>query len=262
MQRPFYPEGRELSHVYVLHPPGGIVAGDELRINIAVAQDAHALLTTPGAGKLYRSAAGVALVRQSLSVARGASLEWFPQETIAFNGARADMATRIALQSGATFIGWDLICLGRPRAGEIFSSGALRTAVELWRDDLPLWIDRGLLAPHADSARDILRQPWGLHDSPVLGTFFAVPASANDGAHESGQQLLTLVREQWSEVLAAAVEHSTTRRCSVTLVDGVLVCRYLGHSTEEVRALFMKLWALLRPLLIGRAICPPRVWNT
>ena len=30
VQRPFYPEG-ELAHVYLLHPPGGIVAGDRSR---------------------------------------------------------------------------------------------------------------------------------------------------------------------------------------------------------------------------------------
>ena len=29
IQKPFYPEG-EVCHVYLIHPPGGIVGGDEL----------------------------------------------------------------------------------------------------------------------------------------------------------------------------------------------------------------------------------------
>ncbi|HSP31384.1 MAG TPA: urease accessory protein UreD, partial [Halomonas sp.] len=56
VQRPFYPEGRDQAcHVYVLHPPGGLVSGDALTINARVASGAHALLTTPAANKLYKA---------------------------------------------------------------------------------------------------------------------------------------------------------------------------------------------------------------
>jgi len=98
LQKPLYPEGEGVCHAIVLHPPGGIAGGDELEIAARVGEGAHALLTTPGAGKWYRSAG--AWARQSLGfeVARGACLEWLPQETIVFDGALAGMRSEVRLE--------------------------------------------------------------------------------------------------------------------------------------------------------------------
>ena len=55
VQRPFYPEGPEVCHTYLLHPPAGIAAGDRIEAAVSVEEGAHVLLTTPGAAKWYRS---------------------------------------------------------------------------------------------------------------------------------------------------------------------------------------------------------------
>ena len=55
IQKAFYPEGRDCAHLYLLHPPAGIVSGDELRVGIDVQQNAHTLITTPGAKRFYRA---------------------------------------------------------------------------------------------------------------------------------------------------------------------------------------------------------------
>ncbi len=86
VQRPFYPEGGRFCHVYVLHPPGGVVGGDELRLDVDVAGHAHALVTTPAAGKFYRSRGPRALQLQILRVAPHASLEWFHWRTSSTTG--------------------------------------------------------------------------------------------------------------------------------------------------------------------------------
>src|SRR5258706_5805989 len=62
VQRPFYPEATTLSdtgsdepcHAYIVHPPGGVVCGDELRIDVQAQPQALPLLTTPATGQVYR----------------------------------------------------------------------------------------------------------------------------------------------------------------------------------------------------------------
>jgi hypothetical protein len=89
VQKALYPEGPAVCQAIVLHPPGGIAGGDRLEIVLAAGPGAHAQLTTPGAGKWYRS--GGRRARQSLHVRvdEQAIVEWLPQETIVFDGAEA-----------------------------------------------------------------------------------------------------------------------------------------------------------------------------
>src|SRR6187551_1093438 len=87
VQRPFYPEGG-ICHVYLLHPPGGIVGGDSLELQVDAGQGSHALITTPAATKFYRAGPHPrAVLRQNLLV-KDAVLEWLPQEAIVFDGAK------------------------------------------------------------------------------------------------------------------------------------------------------------------------------
>src|SRR3569623_3774405 len=109
VQRPFFPEGAGVCHIYVLHPPGGVVGGDELEIDVAVRAGAHALITAPAAGKFYRRAGAPARQPQLLRVAAAAALEWLPRENIVFDGARAELCTRVELAEGARFIGWEIM---------------------------------------------------------------------------------------------------------------------------------------------------------
>ena len=67
VQRPFYPEGG-VCHVYILHPPAGMVGGDILETDVEVAAGASALITTPASAKIYRSAGPVAAIHQKLAV--------------------------------------------------------------------------------------------------------------------------------------------------------------------------------------------------
>jgi len=87
VQKAFYPEGRDLAHLYLLHPPGGLVSGDSLTITANVSEDSHALITTPGAGRIYgaRKSAHTQTQLNQLHVASGASLEWFPMETLMYS---------------------------------------------------------------------------------------------------------------------------------------------------------------------------------
>src|SRR6185369_4219301 len=128
-------------HVCVLHPPGGIVSGDQLDFDVRVGVGARALVTTPSATKIYRSDGRRAAQRTRLSVARGAALEWLPQETIIFDGARVDLQTTVSLEEGAVFIGWDVQCLGRPAIAERFTSGECKSGLEISRAGRLLFLE-------------------------------------------------------------------------------------------------------------------------
>ena len=121
VQRAFYPESNDLAHVYLLHPPGGIVAGDQLTVRVHVAPGARALVTTPAATKFYRSEGRVAEQTQLLRVSEGASLEWLPQETIVFGSAQVSTKTRVELEPGGT-----LLRLGHGLSGPRRFGGSLR----------------------------------------------------------------------------------------------------------------------------------------
>ena len=119
VQKPFYPETNGTCHVYILHPPGGVVGGDRLNISVDVNSNAHALITTPAAGKFYRSAGPIAVQKQIIKVAPKAILEWFPSENILFSGSKAQIETKVELAHDSHFVGWEISCLGRP-ASEMF----------------------------------------------------------------------------------------------------------------------------------------------
>ena len=239
IQRPFYPEG-DICHVYVLHPPGGVVGGDGLHQQAGCAPDARALVTTPGATKFYRSAGTTALVRQQLTVEAGASLEWLPQENIFFPGARVDIGTDIHLQADAQLVAWEINCLGRPVINEVFSDGQLQSRLRLFVDGRPL-----LMETQRITGPRHLTAAAGLRSHPVQGVMLAWKVDP---------ALVDAVQEQVAQSASALV--------GATLLDGLLVLRVLGDNAERVRALMASVWSLVRPHVLGRAAHAPRIWAT
>jgi urease accessory protein len=239
VQKPLYPEGRDLCHAIIVHPPGGIAGGDELTLQARIAERASALLTMPGATKWYRSAGPRA--KQSVAFDVKGQLEWLPQETIVFDGALAESEYDVNLAAGAGLIGWDIVCLGRTGSGERFTRGSYRTSIRVRRDGKLLWLERGRI----DGGSRLLESPAGLDGKPVFGTLFA--------------SSLQLNKELLSETRKAEPESG---RGSVTLLPGILLARYLGDSSEAARRYFIALWRILRPALTGRDATEPRIWRT
>lgn len=240
VQKPFYPEG-DVCHCYLLHPPGGMAPGDHLSINVSLDPEACVLLTTPAAGKCYRSDGRESSLVQRLQVAEHASLEWLPQENIAFEGCNTQLQTRIDLATSAKFIGWDMACLGRLAAGEQFETGKLRQSFELYRNNQPLLLERSLYS----GGGELLTAAWGLNRHSVVATLVATPADT-----ACLQRVRSIVLEKKNGLFAA------------TLIDDALVCRYLGAGAEVARQYLIQVWRCLRPMLLSRNAHMPRIWNT
>lgn len=242
VQKALYPEGRAVCHTLVLHPPAGIVGGDKLEITALVGNNAHALLTTPGAGKWYRSGKRLASQYLNMKVSAGGMLEWLPQESIVFDGAIAQMQSNIDLAADARFIGWEVLCLGRRASGEKFNSGSLLMSTTINQNGKPIWLERGKL----EGGSSLLDSSAGLAGYSVSATLLAVG--------NIDVALLSACR--------AIIPEEAGILYGLTLLPDLLVARYLGHSSEAARSWMVELWRLLRPAMTGRDAHLPRIWHT
>ena len=251
-QRPFYPEGKAICHGVMLHTAGGIVGGDRLSINITLDQASHVLLTTAAATKLYRSTGNDSIQATSISIDDQACLEWFPQETILFNGAQYCQSTRIDLADRAIWVGWELTRLGRSARGETFQSGVWRSHTEVWRNNQPLWIDRQFV----EGGKAMIHNQHGLADFPVVGSFALVGKSVST-------DVMIRIRKTWSDYqeLQAFKPRSTHKTIGVTRLHEGLLCRYRGASTLEARQLFMTAWDIVRHKILHQVTHRPRIWS-
>jgi len=248
VQKAFYPEGPDCAHVYLLHPPGGLVTGDTLTISVEAQAGSHALLTTPGAGRVYkaRDAEGVQTQNLQINVQENGMVEWFPLETILFPSAQARMKTRVDLSENASFIGWEVTCLGLPANDITFDSGSVSQNMQVWRDNRIL-LNESLVIDQSDST--LLTANAGLRSLPVHGLMIAGPFKENQLDLIDG---LRVLQEQTATNEFLATSHS----------GEFITVRYLGSCTEKARKLFTQAWGLIRPELIQKQAVAPRIWAT
>ena len=244
LQRSFYPEG-DTCHNYILHPPGGVVGGDTLKINVLSGPGAHCLLTTPGATKFYRSN-GLLTGHQSqhIRVAEGAITEWLPQQNIYFPGSRVELDTQIDVAAGGRFMGWEMHCFGRPSNGEKFSSGTVRSRTRIY-----LGGELRLLEHLNTDADSMLSSATGLRDMAMQGSFIAAPCDTEHRAILEG-------------ILQSGIGDNYPATYGLTLVDEVLIVRALGDQAEPMLELFTHLWSALRQHWLTKAPYLPRIWAT
>ena len=242
-----YPETPAICHNVLVHPPGGLVGGDVLDIGVTLESGAHALITTPGATRFYRSTGATATQRLHANLAAGARLEWLPLETIAYSGCLGENLLRFELAPDAEMIGWDVLALGLPAADQPFARGRFTQCVEL----PGRWRERGVI--DALDAR-LLDSPLGWAGHRVLGTLWFAAGSALPSARRDA--LLGAAR--------AAVEGDALQRTSgaTAVDDGVIVLRVLAPRVEPAVALLTRVWAAWRREAWQLAATPPRVWRT
>lgn len=251
VQRPFYPESRDYAHVYLLHPPGGLVSGDTLAINIDLKGGAKVLITTPGAGKVYKALSDqLEQVQETkITVSGDSVLEFLPQENIIFDGANSRTFTRVELEDKAVYLGWEIICLGRPAAGEKLACGVVEQHTQVSRNGVPVFIDRLLLSGGSEP----MLRPWGLNNKPVFGTFLI----CLNGEEEA--ENLCKVQRAWLN------QQGCNGLIGVTRNRAVVMVRYIGDCTEEAKILFTGVWQCARQTLFDgekSSAVLPRIWAT
>lgn len=242
VQKPLYPEGDGVCHAIIIHPPGGVVGGDQLAVHATAGEGAHALLTSPGAAKWYRANGHVSGQHVVLRAGSGAAIEWLPQESIFFDQACVRLRHEVELAADAGYIGCDIVCLGRSASGETFNTGSISQHVQIRRGGRLLWWEQGVLA----AGGALMASPLGLGGHTVCATLIAVGASA-------APAVVAALRE--IKVPAGAL-------FGATQMKSLVVVRLLCGDSEAARGIMLAAWQLLRPAMLGRDAVVPRIWNT
>jgi urease accessory protein len=237
-----YPEGEGVCHHVLVHPPGGVAGGDVLDVEVDVGTGAHALITTPGATRFYRSAGAPAHQHARIVLAADARVEWLPMAAIAYDGCLAENRVELALAPGAQMIGADIVALGLPASDAPFSRGRF-TQHLAWPGH---WLERGTIDA---TDRRLLASPLGLGGHPVMATLWCANGSPFPAA-------------QREALLDAAREGSGPLEGSTAPTQQLVLWRALGDAIEPVWARAIEVRARWRQCLWGLDAPAPRVWAT
>ncbi len=241
-----YPEGDSVCHNVLVHPPGGLVGGDTLDLQVTVGSGSHGLITTPGATRFYRSEGPEAAQSVHLRVAKCARLEWLPLENIAYSGCSAENRLTIALEPGGEALGWDVTALGLPLADLPFKTGYLRQHLELPGK----WMERGSLRAHDTR---LMQSPVGLAGQQCLGTLFfmagtALPRARRDAALDAARHCIQA--HPLARTAGATSPHSQ-----------VIVVRVLAPVVEPAMGLLRQIRNAWRSQLWEQQAVNPRIWS-
>lgn len=248
VQKALWPEATGVCHVIIVHPPAGFAGGDELSIEITVAQGSHALITTPGAGKWYASIGEPARQCIDLQVADDAILEWLPQETMLFNRAIAHSQTRIQLATNAAFIGWDILVIGRQSRAEKFEAGQYQNQLSIWQNDQLLFKDQ-LFFQGSDRW---LISPLGMDQKAINGSLYAIPPLV-----QRDEKILDAHIDILRELMVRMKVP-----VGLTRLGNTMVARYLGNDTRQCLDAFAAIRAKCRREWFGLDEELPRIWKT
>jgi urease accessory protein len=233
--RVLFPESEpgEPPQAVLLTTSGGVTDGDSLKMAVEIGPGATAVATTQAAEKIYRAAkgGGHCAIDVAVRVAEGASLDWLPQETIVFEGARLKRRTVAEVEPGGSLLACEMVVLGRAASGETFTAGLLLDSWSVRRTSRLAWTDT-------------LRVEGQTPNGAGFGTANALATMI--GVWDEPQPQFEKAR--------ALLEATTDVRAGVTLVNGVMVARLLGEAT-------MVRHAAIRFLTDFRGRRLPRVWH-
>lgn len=241
IQKCFYPEIDQINpHVYLLHPPGGLVGGDKLLLTVILEPGSQALLTTPGFTKFYRTNGMFSSQKYVFKLLKNTILEWIPQGSIFFPETKAKISTVFELEKGARMISFEMFCFNSLNIDDSY--------INLEEID----IDLHIRLPYSVGLRNRLKMNFidcmsKLSGFRIIANLFAVPADIT---------ILKKVRQ--------LISRSTKdlQIGGVSLLDDLLVVRVLSNDNQKLKLLLYQIWINIRPFIVKKKAVIPRVWFT
>lgn len=236
--------GMDLPVAVTTSTSGGFAGGDRMDLSLRVGALAGAMGTAQAAEKFYRSTGADTEIAIRLEVGTGGWLEWLPQESILFNGARLKRSIEIALASDAELLAGDLLVFGRRARGERIRYGCIHDQWRIRIDGMLAWADS--LFGEDDDLTDALQHP------AALGNAGASAMLIHAGPEVAAR--LRLVRD----LLATT---NVPARCAATCVNQVLIVRWLAEDCIDIRPSFARVWTALRAAARNLSPTLPTFWH-
>jgi urease accessory protein len=232
---PIYLDESGTAYTLLVNPSGGLVGGDHLSIELSVGRDAHVLISTPSANRVYRSLAEEAVQDVRITVAENGILEWLPEHTIPFAGSRFRQTIGVQLHAGATLVLWDAFASGRIAHGERWRFTSLKNHIRIAVPSQGAVQERYAIVP--DDRRGVgISEEWD-----YVGSLFVV------GDAVAGQQW-TALEAVVAEIVDKHVQGGLLGGVSQPAVPGIVV-KLLARSAPMLTEVLMELWAAARDVL-------------
>jgi urease accessory protein len=239
----------------LLHTAGGLVGGDRLNVDLELGAASRALLTSVAAQKVYGTVGrsrrvpegSWAIQELNVQLAADADLEWLPQELVLYADGLYEQRARVELAPGASYLGAEVVRLGRSAAGETLQAGCWRSQLEI-RRQLPQG-PRWELVDRLELGGEALEGQHGMAGQAVFGSL--VWAAPDPLAADALNALLAECR---------AARQGLEGEMACGALEQGLVARYRGPSSQAARHWFTRIWALTRCQRSLPAPELPRVW--
>jgi urease accessory protein len=159
----------EPTQAVMINTAGGLTGGDKMSVELALGENGRAIVTTQACEKIYRSASGSAEVATRLTAGNGARLDWLPQETILFDGARLARRLEVELAPNAELLLVEAVIFGRAAYCESIRSGLFTDRWRIRRDGKLIFAD-DLRFDWANA--ELLGRPAVLNGATAMATIF------------------------------------------------------------------------------------------
>ena len=225
-----------MAYIYIISPSGGVLQGDRYRIDIKLAKNAIAHITTQGATRLYRMEKNFATQILNISLDSNCYFEYVPDQIIPYRDSRFYQSVNLNLHDDATLIYSETIVPGRMAMGESFDYDVcyLKTIAKSHSGSLKL-VDTALLEPKKNQ----LKRFGILEEFNMLSNMYLLVPS----------KYVSILNEKINEDIIKY--DKVVARCSILPHDSGIVVRILGNMIDNIKEVIHHILKICRKEILG-----------
>lgn len=243
-------DGTSLVHLH--NVSGGLLGGDHIMQQITLGERTSVQVTTTGATRIYRHQPGFSPTTQhtEIVVGKDALLEYLPDATIPFAGARYQQCSSLRLEEGAGLFWWEILSPGREARGEVFRYDEVEVRTRITAAGKIIAAENLRFQPASREVSSLSR--FGAYR--YLGTFYVCRVGLTASAWRTAEDYL---RER-----TADMNERTEMLWGIgSLPAHGLVIRCLASSGREILPGLQTIWRAAKRHLYNLDAIPPRKVN-